>query len=272
MADDKMANIADAADNKTDIDEKRGRSTIEFPYVDLDDCVEVATGVHQAGGSGCQIEQLAAQLKQVATGGGFRLRLIGAKIFGVLTYDRGAITLTPLGMRIVDAQHVKQSRVEAFLSVPLFKAIYEKFRGVSLPPTAGLEREIEMLGVAPKQKDKARQVLQRSAKQAGFFDYGPDRLVLPAGTSENGRSATAKDDPVAPPPAPRRSSSGDGGGGDEHHPFIQGLLKTLPQPESDWTVEQRARWLQTAAGIFDLIYKGNEEGRAITVKAEPRAS
>jgi hypothetical protein len=41
------------------------------------------------------------------------------------------------------------------------------------------------------------------------------------------------------------------------HPFIQGLLKTLPEPETEWSGPDRAKWLQTAANIFDLIYKGD---------------
>lgn len=57
---------------------------------------------------------------------------------------------------------------------------------------------------------------------------------------------------------------GGGGGPTDLHPFVVGLLQTLPKPESDWPVEQRVRWLQTASGIFDLIYKGNS-GAAITI-------
>jgi hypothetical protein len=36
------------------------------------------------------------------------------------------------------------------------------------------------------------------------------------------------------------------------------LLKTLPDPEGEpeWALAQRVKWLQTAANIFDLIYKG----------------
>lgn len=41
------------------------------------------------------------------------------------------------------------------------------------------------------------------------------------------------------------------------HPFIQGLLQTLPEPESEWAAADRAKWLQTAANIFDLIYEGD---------------
>jgi hypothetical protein len=41
-----------------------------------------------------------------------------------------------------------------------------------------LEREMQALGVAPKQTDKAPFI--RSAEQAGFLAHGEDRLVLPA--------------------------------------------------------------------------------------------
>jgi hypothetical protein len=41
------------------------------------------------------------------------------------------------------------------------------------------------------------------------------------------------------------------------HPFIEGLLQTLPEPEDDWPTVARVKWLQTAANIFDLIYKGD---------------
>jgi hypothetical protein len=66
-----------------------------------------------------------------------------------------------------------------------------------------------------------------------------------------------------------RGSGGTGGSGDgekPRHPFIEGLLKTLPDPDSDeeWPLDKRVKWLQTAANIFDLIYKG--EGG---IKVEP---
>jgi hypothetical protein len=52
------------------------------------------------------------------------------------------------------------------------------------------------------------------------------------------------------------------------HPFIQGLLQTLPVPETECSAQERAKWLQTAANIFDLIYKG--AGGGITVSAARR--
>jgi hypothetical protein len=44
----------------------------------------------------------------------------------------------------------------------------------------------------------------------------------------------------------------------KEHPFIQGLLKTLPDEGSEWPVDRRAKWLQTAANAFDLMYKSSD--------------
>jgi hypothetical protein len=37
--------------------------------------------------------------------------------------------------------------------------------------------------------------------------------------------------------------------------LIRGLVDLLPKPDSVWTIEDRAKWLRLAAGIFDLGYK-----------------
>ena len=67
-----------------------------------------------------------------------------------------------------------------FLNVPLYKAIFDKYKGGVLPPQAALERDIIGLGVAEKQTGRARQVFERSAEQANFVEHGKDRLVMPA--------------------------------------------------------------------------------------------
>jgi hypothetical protein len=37
------------------------------------------------------------------------------------------------------------------------------------------------------------------------------------------------------------------------------LLDSLPEPNTNWAVEGRAKWLQAAARCFDLMYKGSGE-------------
>lgn len=247
-------------------DAKREMSTIQFPYGDLDDAVAFAKAIHEVGGHSCLVEQLAGFLKVAPTGGAFRARMSHPRIFGLVDYDKGSVSLTPLGMRIVDSTQETAARVDAFLSVPLYRAVYEKYKGYTLPPPAALEREMAGLGVSSKQTDRARQAFERSARQAGFFWAGNERLTLPVIKGKLPESRPLDD----PPPAGSGAGSGgaggaNGGGKDsEYHPFIDGLLKTLPATGSEWPIKDRAKWLKLAANAFDLIYEGEGE---IEIKA-----
>ena len=242
-----------------DVDSKRERSTIDFPYLGLESAVEVAKAVHDVGGMKCQWDQLAAKMNQAAKGGGFRQRVMAAKTFGLLTHGQGMVTLSSLGSRINDPSQEAAAKADAFLAVPLFCKIYEEFKGSVLPPAAGLEAAMVAHGVTPKQKDTARQVFQRSATEAGFFAYGVNRLVLPSfkASSSPKDAGDVKHDEVE---KPKKKGSGGGDGGDRH-PLIEGLLKELPEPQTEWTTEERKNWLEMASTIFNVIYKNSDDSR-----------
>lgn len=56
---------------------------------------------------------------------------------------------------------------------------------------------------------------------------------------------------------------------DDLHPFIKGLLTKLPKPDEEWSQEGRAKWLETAANIFDLLFKNSDDNnRVISIKVE----
>ena len=82
---------------------RRERSSISFPYADLDHAVEFAKAVHEVGGQSCLVEQLAGHLQLTASGGAFYSRSGYARIFGLIATERGTIRLTPIGLRIVDS-------------------------------------------------------------------------------------------------------------------------------------------------------------------------
>lgn len=231
------------------------RSTIQFPYSDLDAAVEVARGVHNAGGTACDTDQLAAQLKMEAKGGGFRMRVTGAQTFNLINYERGGrIVLTDLGRQVVDPIQERQARMNAFLAVELFAKVYEEYKGGPLPPQAALERAIASMGVGSKVKDRARQSLMRSAKQAGFFEQAADRLIKPIIKSET--PPTPKDENNGEKPINGGGAGGSGGGGGgAQHPLIQGLLVPLPKPGDEWSASERMNWLSMANFIFKTIYK-----------------
>ncbi len=164
------------------------------------------------------------------------------------------MTLTDLGRRLCDPQQEKTALADAFLKVPLYNAIYELFKNGTIPPADALDNEIAKLGVAPKQKSKARQVMQRSATTAGYFWAGPNRLVRPKASA------------AAPAPAPegepdKSDKKKEKEDQPRRHPLIEGLLKELPEPQSEWTTEDRKKWLEMASTIFNVIYKDSDDSR-----------
>lgn len=254
----------------SDESDGRGQSTIQFPYVDLEGAIEVARSVLDRGGVPLERDQLAAAMGVALGSGNFSIKLGAARMFGLLENAAGKYQLTPLGFEILDPSREKAAMATAFLNVPLYKRVYDDFRGRQLPPRPhGLEQAFQNFGVAPKQKDKARHVFDRSARQAGYFQNGDDRLVAPV-VAGAGAGQVAKTEPeievrLPPPPPPPPTKS--------YHPFVEGLLATLPPvadlPErTNWSIEDRTRWLQAAANIFDLIYAGGDRG-TVEVAANP---
>lgn len=252
-------NDTEAADHKGAVNvSKRERSSIEFPYGDLDDAVLLAKAVHHIGGQSCTLDQLAAHQKQSATSGAFRLRTSYPRIFGFAETERGTIRLTDLGLRLVDPEQEGQARVESFLQVPLYKAIYEKYKGYTLPPAVALEREMANLGVSSKQTDKARQAFDRSARQAGFYWSGPDRLVVPPLKGEIPESRPL--DPGTPgagqgaPNPGAQGGKGGGGSGGTGDLLLDALIQKLPTTGSEWPIDQRITWLTLIEMAFNLAY------------------
>ena len=235
---------------------KRERSSIGFPYMTLVEAMEVADAVHgHVGNSSCEDDQLATWLSVSPLSSGYRLRISTAKMFGLIVgAAKGPYKLSPLGRQIADRAQRDRAKAEAFLTVPLYGSVYDRFRGSALPPAAALEREFIELGVARKQVAKARSSFERSAKAAGYFNEGNDRLVKPG-------FPDSEMPPEEPQPEDDKLSNvggghSGGGGDDTLHPFIQGLLQSLPSPNTVWSTEGRVAWLKAAATCFDLMYRG----------------
>jgi hypothetical protein len=224
---------------------KYARSEIKFPYTDIADAVTVAVAVHTNHGSSCTVDQLAADFQQTTRSGAFRNKIASAATFGAVIVSKQTVALTDLGRRLADEQTRPRALVESFLSVPLYSRIFEKYRGGTLPGDAGLESEIRALGVVPNQAERARQVLQRSARKAGFSSRGTDRLVEPSGATLG---------PAQPP-------TNDAGTGDadgevkklSDSPLLKALWDTLPT-DAPFTAEDRRRFFTTLAFNIDYVY------------------
>jgi hypothetical protein len=43
--------------------------------------------------------------------------------------------------------------------------------------------------------------------------------------------------------------------------LIRGLVERLPKPDTVWPLEDRVKWIRTATGVFDLVYKSDDQER-----------
>ena len=235
---------------------KRQRSTIAFPYTDFESSFKIANNIHGNVGHGeCTQVQLAAWIKQSVTSSTFRSQIAAAKIFGlvVVGLETGSLQLTELGRQTFDPNKARSAKADAFLAVPLFNALYEKYKDGVTPPNAALEREIASFGVAEKQKAKARQVFESSAQQTGFRDVTLNKLVMPA-TRIIGEEK---------PPQPVNRGKDGGGGGDGGgdlglDPLIMALLRMIPKSNEAWPVEKRLRWFRTFAMNVSQVYDDDD--------------
>lgn len=162
-------------------------SSIVFPYSDLSDAIAVAEGLLKGGGVALSRDQLAAAMNMSPGGGGFATKVATARIFGVVDSGSGKYQLTDLGDEIVDPSRHADAKVRAFMTVPLYKRIYDEFRGKLLPPRPhGLERAIVSFGVTEKNAKHARLAFEKSARLAGLYPGGnEDRLVMPFGGAQS---------------------------------------------------------------------------------------
>jgi len=262
----------DVTADKPDTDAQPGKgarlqSSVQFPYGDLESAVEVATAMFHHGYNECAPDQLAAAMNLQSSGGNFRQRVSAARIFGLVDTSPGRIALTDLAYRVLDQNQKKKALVDAFLSVELYRKLYDDFRSKPLPPRpAALERTFEQYGVSPKQTDKARQAFDRSAKQAGFFNHGNDRLVIPGGLETQVPSEPAGGNKGG------SSAAGGAGGGNvppDLDPLISALLQKMPTG-GNWPLSERVKWLRALAMNLSFVYEaGDQETGEIRVSVEP---
>jgi hypothetical protein len=115
-------------------------------------------------------------------------------------------------------------------------------RNVPRQPERGDDRN----GAEPRVQDRLERALEAVSQHNGRAnDRNADRIP-----DREPEPATAA--PVKPAQqAPRKGIEGT-------HPLIEGLFSKLPEPEAQWPLAARQKWLQTAASIFDLMYAAND--------------
>lgn len=240
------------------------KSKIAYPYYDLDQSIEVAQAVRGKGGGHCTKDQLADFLGySTVKSGAYLTRIAAAKQFGLVNIEKDQISITERANTILAPilpEDSKNARIAAFLNVPLFEAVYERFKGQQLPEPVGLKNLFQNhYHIVPDRVTPALRVLMESADQAGFFSVSGNRnkLIKPVGES----SQRQKDDPKQEKPKdepPHKPSGGGDGPPPSIHTAITGLLRELPKP-GPWPKKGKERFMSAFRATIDFIYPDSDE-------------
>lgn len=252
-----------APDSKDEGEATEDRGS-RFPYFDLDASIEVARAIHNKGGGSASLDQLAAYLNHKGKSGTFLTKLASARTFGLIgntvsgvvrATDRGRAIIAPTYPGVDD----RRARVDAFLAVPLFGALYKAFKDRQLPPQEGLENALEQEFAVPKQSVKfARRSLISSARQAGFFEARsgqPTHLIKPnfgSGTPEGRAVGTPEREADQPPPPPERPSPGP-------HRAVRGAVDMLPDAGTTLTSDQVKGLVEAYRTALTIAYAVKDE-------------
>lgn len=209
MGDESDVGLNDQSDADSGAGRKRDRTLIEFPYTDIARGAELTTALAQAGGKvWIEQAQLAVTMDMSVSGGTFRGRLSAARMFGFIDTEGGKVRLSDLGILLLDEGSSRSALAEAFLRVPLYKAMFDSYNGFALPPAAAIERQMQSLGVPPKQAERARQAFASSAQHAGYIASNgrfSKPMVVPVSVRDEGSgggSGSGGETPLPPPPPP----------------------------------------------------------------------
>ncbi len=234
----------------------RPKSGASFPYYNLERSIEVAKVMHERAGGVCDRPQLAAFLGYKGTNnGGFLSRVAAAKMFGLIEQDGDNVKVSPRGQSVVapiSEAHAERAKAEAFLTVDLFKRVFDQFNGATLPAEAGLKNLLEtQYSVVKDRVAPTVSILLQSAEQAGFFKAaGPGRMVKPVAAT--GAPLSSPEPAVVP-----RKNGGGGNGGDVPptiHPAIVGLLRELPAAGTPLTEKRRSALIGAFTAMVGFIY------------------
>ena len=241
----------------------------QFLVYDLNASLVLAKTVREKGGDTCSPEQLGAWLDYKNTkGGGYVARVYAAKAFGLIETVQGKYRITPRAESIlyeVTPQAKTQALRDAFMGVPMFRSIYERYKGTQLPVELGMNNLLRTYyHVPPDRVSTAYRVLMDSADSAGFFHQGrrtqlvepvigTPSFATPEATNDGGEASSER-------PGPKYWNGGRGGGSDggselpSRGKLLDGMWEELPE-EQAWDEDGLAYWLETFERLLRVRYR-----------------
>ncbi len=235
-------------------------ANMSAPRYDLDSSLEVAQAIFDHGGT-VSGQTLAGLLKYGGTNNGAYLSRVGAaKAFGLIEGSSQALHVTDLAQNILQPIYAEASdayKLEAFLLVPLFNAVFSELEGKPLPEAAGLQNLLKnQYGVGDKQAPMAAARLRESAEQAGLFKVVPNRMIRPASAPlPRSTGVNLQDQDTTDEPRQAERSAGPAPTPEKYPKLLEGVLEQLPPASAGWDEDGLSDWLDLAEMALRVIYR-----------------
>ena len=186
----------------------RQRSVYLFPAYGFTTALDIARRVEESGGGSLTEETLAINLGLSAKSSGFRLKSLAARQFQLISKQGDTLITTPVSKAIfkpTSGEDAQRGYREAFLSIPLFQAVAERYRGQRLPDSQTLRNVLEReFYVEHSRVQQAERMLLDSARDAHLLKHTSDGTYLVvtdggnSGADEPGGFGTGTFDAMAP--------------------------------------------------------------------------
>lgn len=158
------------------------RSRYLFPAYDFGIARQITEKVEFEGAGRLSEATLAIALHVSAKSSGFKLKTLAARQFRLLTKERDMLSTTPLAKAILKPtteEEKKRNIMQSFMTVPLFNAVANRFKGQPLPSSQPFRNILEReFGVESNRTPEAERILMESAREAGLLQTAGDKTYL----------------------------------------------------------------------------------------------
>ena len=160
----------------------RQRSVYLFPAYGFTTALDIARRVEESGGGTLTEETLAVNMGLSVKSSGFRLKSLAARQFQLVSKQGEILTTTPIAKAIFKPTGPEDSQRgyrQSFLSIPLFQAVAERYRGQRLPDSQTLRNVLEReFYVEHPRVQQAERMLLDSARDAHLLKHRGDGTYL----------------------------------------------------------------------------------------------
>ena len=168
----------------------RRRSVYLFPAYGFTMALDIARQVEESGGGTLTEETLAVNLGLSKNSSGFRLKCLAARQFNLLNKQGATVSTTSIAKAILKPtsnEDALRGYRQSFLSIPLFQAVAERYRGQRLPDSQTLRNVLEReFMVEHKRVQQAERLLLDSARDTYLLKHRGDGTYLTISDSPMG--------------------------------------------------------------------------------------